>query len=650
MASENAEILAELRQEITSWCGARSDVSSLDLGALYEELRHLDINEAFMLPEKPGPEHRRPYVSEVSAAVLLADAKRDEIITGFAPRRQLLRDRAADASRDKLRKLNVTDLPLEILRHVFSFLQHPVFSSSLSSGIHWGKLYDGPGYDLDVRQARLVCRVFCDLATPLLFYRLQLRLTQSSLDLIDKISRNPSMASGVRGIQVYLGHRSKHYAQDIAKFKSNAVELLEDYYEACEEYLRMFTLDDEDDEWADYLEMDLSMRDLNQAISRFKLMRDEWDLYVRGLAPGQQGGETHSEWQDFLRHTHAEFSRLYHDQDRMLRDGMFVKTLATAMARMPKARCLSFVDTLEEEWPDKTSEDESAQLLLDNEMISRFIQAPMTWDNWIDAAEMQSVQLLWELPIALHKAGVSLEEIHVGAIPIHYGFSWLCPRNEAGDPAWDDLQLACQSLEIFTVPVGPDNHGSRPLAGEDKANLDNYLSSIISGSALRLRDLQLCFGSLAVTSGWGAEEAFYRLGTVLQALPELPRIRSIGLASVEVDQNDVEALCQKLGTGFESLTLGFVKLVNGDWADVLDVMRPKLAGDAAARVSLSCLIGGAPVSLRPLHDWNFLADCMQWADDRALQKEMVAYLLGRREENPLRGLETYEGPKSLAYD
>lgn len=47
---------------------------------------------------------------------------------------------------------------------------------------------------------------------------LRLHLSQSSLDLADKISRVPRMAAGVCGIQISFMYRPKELANDVEKF------------------------------------------------------------------------------------------------------------------------------------------------------------------------------------------------------------------------------------------------------------------------------------------------------------------------------------------------------------------------------------------------------------------------------------------------
>lgn len=82
-----------------------------------------------------------------------------------------------------------------------------------------------------VHNIRLVCRLFCSLATPLMFPILRVQLSQSSLDFADKISRTPQMAAGVRGIQVSLGYRPKEIADDMAQFKQVRLNDLNDLEE-----------------------------------------------------------------------------------------------------------------------------------------------------------------------------------------------------------------------------------------------------------------------------------------------------------------------------------------------------------------------------------------------------------------------------------
>jgi len=63
----------------------------------------------------------------------------------------------------------------------------------------------------------------------------------------------------------------------------------------------------------------------------------------------------------------------------------------------------------------------------------------------------------------------------------------------------------------------------------------------------------------------------------------LPRFCHICLQNVELQHGALAAFCRALNDGLERLALAEITLHNGGWADILDVLREKLAATVARR-------------------------------------------------------------------
>lgn len=112
--------------------------------------------------------------------------------------------------------LLIVHLPPEVLRCIFDVLcQHrdPL--------IRWQFDETDPGYSVctdTVRTARLVCRLFNELASRFLLPKLKLRLDQASLDFAATVARNSLVACGVHHIEIELSYRPKDMADNIKSF------------------------------------------------------------------------------------------------------------------------------------------------------------------------------------------------------------------------------------------------------------------------------------------------------------------------------------------------------------------------------------------------------------------------------------------------
>ena len=551
-----------LEHDVVAWCASRPDPSTLNIAAAYEELARLSAKEQSV---RRWFRHGR------------APRMRDELLGAFEPRRQLLRSRALDLSRGAVRPLKITDLPLEILRFVFDELRDYGLPKRLPQMGYRGLA--GSDCTLDAARKRrraigplrLVSRLFCELATPFMFPVLLVQLSQASLDFVDKISKHPGMAAGVRGIRIYLGYRPREYVDDIARFY----------------------------DWR---------RD--QIQNRENLFRH----IMRGaLTPL-------TEYQELLiERGYAEFCRLHDEQNRLLEERTFVDALAAAMARMPNARSIAFVSVWD---PGARRNLQKALVANDHEALSQFVTSPM------DSVKMPSphgdvdvrmvghrecTRLFWELPIALHRAGVALTELQLLSCPRYDSF--VPPVTRA--PAWDELAVACQNLETFTATLAgtPHTHAFiHLLPGAKNPRIDDYLGAVLSRCGPRLRCLKLSFRPL------------YRSDVFLQRLqaPGLPQLRELKLSGLVMQQATLIALCGSFGRELTNLELLDIVVDGRAWADAIDIIRGK--GVVKQRVFLSRLEGGYIAGAA----WT-LSDSLAAAVARYLRRKTVR-------ENPLRVL------------
>ena len=585
------ETLEQLRQNLAAWCIARPDPSALSIGAVYEELAYLDAKQQSVLPDEDLDEHCGWPPRPKPAALVLRHAKRDEASRGVAARRQLLRSRALELSRGGLRPLKVIDLPLEILHLIFSGFQHDAITEAARSDLRVDLDYYRVGEDerrrRTVRKLRLVCRRFCELATPLLFPILRVQLSQASLDFADKVSKNPGMAAGVRGICIYLGYRPKVYAESIARYRDARLGPLKRLARRCEREYRQYKRRDSNDESENEVEgeeeEDQDAVRLRQVLEECGRLRHAWSEYVdEGVHLGEAT--------EILTKGYAEFCRLHQEQRRLLGGGTFANSLASAVARVPNACSIAFVEA----WGD----DKEMPLPSNREALSRFMSSPLSWRQIEDereeqlAVDLDCARILWELPIALHRAGAVLVGMQINNLPLYGNFSALHAQDEkTGAPAWDELSAACQHLETFDLRTG-NCKGLRAnyLPAHDKSHVDGFLGAILSRCGPHLRVLNLDFYALCINTGMLASnyEGSYHSDSYLRRLQPTPRLRRLRLNHVELQRDTVNAFCDNLGSNLSWLDMHDVNLHGGSWADAVDTLRGKMAPESARPHAGSC--------------------------------------------------------------
>ncbi len=595
---------ANPRYDIAAWCDTRPEASVLTIAAVYDELACLDAKEQSLLRQQKRDCFVPGYYPMPAALELW------EAVRSLDSRRQLLRSRALDLSRDRLRPLKITDLPPELLHLILRYLQEPPKSRApfwRTTARQYCKRAQDGSEGQAVRNARLVCRLFSGLATPLMFPVLCLQLSQTSLELVENISKNPAMAAGVHAIRLSLLYRPREHADNVSHF------------------------------------MHARLSDLEQAPRNYDTLRAQWAMYTRNLGR-KRWVEKPPKYIRILREGYDEFRRLRDEQLRLLQNSSFANALALSVSRMPNARSCTF---LYEEHDETANPTYSASLLTNDEMLSQLMARPLCLRSMENGPrdvggypEFESARLLWQVPVAMYKRGAALTKIFLSKMPLRGNYSMLCPQDQT---SWHDLGAACSSLEVFTCKNTRRWGGQNdPLHGEDKSHIDNYIGTVLSQCGQRLRVLELDYG----VPSWGTDTA----DPVISKLSAMPRIRRLGLSNMELQRQTFHTLCSGLGNGLESLGLTRVELTDdGGWERSVDILRNKMAvATKAARPLGGCnlrmlvvsdLSGGEFANLRPIFTETGQLQ-PSWVYARAAARRLVQeakdYIYGTQDTNPFR--------------
>ncbi|KAH6847802.1 hypothetical protein B0I37DRAFT_431622 [Chaetomium sp. MPI-CAGE-AT-0009] len=547
--------------------------------------------------------------------------------------------------------LKINDLPLDVMYLIFQNFQDDALTEDWDChrGVSWHdyRITQSDRRRRTVCNLRLVCRLFYELATPLLFPVLRVQLTRASLDLVEKISQAPDITAGVRGIQISLGYRPKEYADDIVRFMEARLRVLWKLAKHCSYDFQPYQ--HWEPEGFDESSQEGEVRraaELRRALGNYTRLRDEWKEYVRATGRRETLMAPLPEYQNISQKGHAEYCRLQKEQQDLLQNGNFANTLAAAASRMPNVHCVNLVD----EWHPNAPGHDHVEWLNNNRLISQLMPAPLTFREVEEEpiqvvrlgetiCNLECVTLLWELPIALHRAGVSLKQLWIRNLPVFTNFSMLCAQNHNGAPAWDELAAACKTLESFNLDIANCKRIRKaPLPEKDKSHLDNFLGAILSRCAQHLRILKLDLYDMSINTGKCKRfEGAYRADSVLSKLQNLPRIRHLSLGSLELEGETLNALCRGLGNDLWRLALSSIAIRNGVWADALDMLRNKMA-DAGAATGPG---QKAWASLGNLHGGEFSvfenSDNDSLPMGNPLEQAAEKYVEGFLDSNPLKG-------------
>ncbi|CAG9991765.1 unnamed protein product [Clonostachys byssicola] len=604
--------------------------SLTDLHSVYNELQQVDawernvlstLNEDQVSEDDQDNPSRVTLYQGPSEGYSQSQDSHLVVLRRIDEQRRALRSRAMDLSRPHLRGIKITQLPQELLTWIFSLFQHSALNQNRIGVEDIGRKFAKSDYET-LKNLRLVCHLFDQIATPFLLPIIRVQLNQSSLERVQSISRNPRLKSGIRGIQLFIGCRLKIHASSKFEFFTHQQRIarqLFDYNAFMYHRARQRSSD--------------GLADVQGWGEERLLMLDRIRACV--LACDRFLGTSPLPALGRLDIPHSEFPpRLKEQVDESLIDEC--ETILHRAYEYNKAEYLR-------DWPvvsEKQLSDALAQLIsLQNLPISlSIVEIPpfeQYFDSFLDTQKAFNcltrplrlseigklkgkpigdeiaayTRVFWDLPIAIYQAGSLLRGFELKGPTVSERYSMICPEEMSctpEKPVWNQLHVVCQDLQTLiikdltfnywlddeTQPVGDNEEqsGQVPHAGLE-CSIGKYVGSMLSGRRFEKVELDM---SLRGSRPNTPQKERCPLGYVLSRA-SWPRARAISLKSVIMTQRKMELFCGSMNPDVEELNLSDILLSQGSWAPVLDLLRELLKQrcmEGKCRVRLIHLAGG----------------------------------------------------------
>ncbi|GFF70303.1 hypothetical protein IFM60648_03138 [Aspergillus lentulus] len=577
---------------LDKWDPEFKDVDTLSLDEIYQELSRLDAFERYISSKQYETSHPRKNGKDDNNAGKDSEdnleTRKNTVLRDIDTRRIALRAGAMELSRAKIRPITIVDLPADILLQIFGYFQDARIKRQADiypEIFRWSPLRDREEGIArrtareTIRQTRLVCSLFNDLASPLLCPILRVDLDQESLNGAVELCKCPRIAQGVHVIQVGLQYRPEELVSDCPRFKSYCKQQLYEVAHRCD-WLGGYSSDDETDP------EDLS--EYAEARHNYHKICDSWDSYFHSDESDENDDVAEAEADEHMEifvQGYNEYCKKHEEQLQLITSGSFVTTLASCISQLPKTITLGFTDKMEPlfDWYNPSI------LLRDTSLLPAKMSAALEWEK-IDNlrhgnypllerdAKLTPARILFDLPAAIHKAGIKLRYLYLGPFPWRYGFSLLCPdtvSNPTDPAAWSDLRAACSSL--WTVDFGMNYAKLRVrlehLRPEERYYVDQYLSTVLCSADLKTVSLDL--SSFGLSDGRTTMEGWYDIDPVLSAV-NWPRIEDITISHVSAKQDELERFCTGLGPSTRRLSLSTIHLLDGNWEGILRTLDEKV--------------------------------------------------------------------------
>lgn len=505
-------------------------------------------------------------------------------------------------ARPLIRDLHVVDLPDDLLRMIF---QQVAGSFKNEYGII-------PRSDCkSIMSCRLVCHRFHNTSSHLLLHTLDVSITNASLDHLDNVSRHPIISRGVRSLHIcfsLFGSLGSH------SFRDCTAECAIMMRKSLGEWKRMLGMSQRlqiqffDPLLSDCVNDEEPWTGLNipDRLEQGSKILDSWIGYIEAGSSEQNRDEHVAA----LHQVYERYKQLLNDQQALLQNNTFLRRIVTAVARMPTIVDLSFHDEAY-----RSRDYRLTGLSLIDEVVKRDLLMPSHWSlERFNQLGQPPVDFLYQLPIAVGRAGSSLTVLHFSFLPL-VGRKLELGEKEAGDVVNATRHL--RVLSIFDCPYTAINAADQHL--REWTGLSRLLRLFMK--APNLQDVNLGFLDWPSDSQDQGPNSS-SIGNTISLLP-WTKLRKVSLGNLSIRFDEFTTCLEQLKPG-AYIMLETVTLLTGTWADLLDLLRTK--ADCASDVEYPH--GGELVQSSELKQYfsNF---------DRP-KGPVAKYIRGVISQNPLR--------------
>ena len=514
-------------------------------------------------------------------------------------------------SRPFLRPLTILDMPDEILITVFEYVKswepsvrYPTYMYCFGVG--------------EIKNLRLTCRRFCDTSSHLLLPLARIELNSTSVDRFDAISHHPTISKGVRAVRVVLDYYCDELANDFALFAEYSAVNLRDRTDIFESIaLNRSDGPSESD---------------TECIRKAREFETSWMSFASG-AFSDSTFKADSGHQNLLQRAYEEYQSRAANQKQICENPDFVRSVATAIGRMPLASRLEFREFDTDSIRRRRRTGIATLREGDEDWFLWQMLIPMMWDEgrqW--GLGTPHSDLLVDLPRAIHEAGIELQglDYHISSLPESH---IVLTAEEIRSVSMAVQHVKHLTFELQGYRLADSEH---PLDPADLKYLHGYIDAISNTNSIEGISLDL-----SVFSGRNTPP-LTDLGS-LMSFRLWENLKKVTWHSTPVHQADVKRFFLQLQKPLQFLYLSGVHLLSGSWAETLDILR---AAPTGYYVSLShpqgaeCEDLGVEEKARVFDSPND----QYWRKSRAEK-----YIMGYCKHNPLKPAEDDQSDTSSTY-
>ncbi|KAL8893868.1 MAG: hypothetical protein Q9192_004841 [Flavoplaca navasiana] len=373
-----------------------------DLGQLYQQLRELDRSDEHLTKQISRFRRYRRFIetggtftegSSQDVSLESIDVQCETLVSYWESNSTRLKTLLEDInirSRPRLRPLTVLDLPDEILLRICENVR-----GWQPDVLRFGSTFLNTSND--IKNLRLTCWRFCNTSSHLFLPFVRVELNQASLERLNAISQHPTISKGVRVVRTVLNYYDYDLANDLDFFAEFSAARMGEYANCLDRWLSLGT--------GNLAQNTMIM----EAARKARLLETSWLSFANDAIDHATSGANPS-YQDLLHTAHGEYRSRATDQKQVCDNGYFIHSVATAFARMPRARRVE----IQEHDGERSFRKPAAPIPAGEDATFVFwMLQPMPWDTgrqW--ALGTPHIDAL-ALPGAMYEAGVLPQSLDI---------------------------------------------------------------------------------------------------------------------------------------------------------------------------------------------------------------------------------------------
>lgn len=465
-----------------------------------------------------------------------------------------LRENFGSPDNPLIRPLKIHDLPDELLVGIFGYLRNCN----------------------DIKHLRLSSQRLNNTSSHLLMDTLYVSPNPKSLEHLNKVSRHGAISRGIRRVVASVDVYNAVSADSVQHFALRCIQELDN--------LRRNML------WKNLRTIHVSLI-LSFWVENIEIFND---THIDGAHLNEAHiSALHNGWR--------RYQQLYHEQQMVLGRGNFTQAIASAIGRMTCLEDLVIRDrprSSDGELPRSSSTFHKLENLIcnPNRLVEEMMLHILSWQTArTTGVENPPTELLYQIPPAIHDAGHSVKYLKYDLTPPH-SF-----QLQLGSGQMSRLIHFAQGLKSFNFSARAEPAGLQRPSRDAQENEDIafFLTCFMKSMGLISVALDFAFDERDCLAANRTQDP-NRTSTG-PLLTNLHQPRNIHLKNCSITLKDLRALVRLPKKEPAVLGLWYVYLLDGDWADTVELLRSEVLRGGLSQESVSRLLNSFTLSLSARH-------------------------------------------------